>query len=160
MSTKYRREVAAKLATVLGIAGLACGALMPAQAGQEQNGQWLDEPTLQRVAAGYAATPVGVDLKDKDPVQVGLGSYIVNTTGICNHCHSSNQFYKAGFPLTTPDPSGQKGNPYFLSKSQGGISRAGKDQTAERRSSSIRRRSWPAVSSSALPAPPPSPPRT
>ncbi len=120
MSTKHRWKVAAKLATGLGIAGLACSALMSAQATEQGWGWTPDEATQQRIAAGYEATPVGVDLTDKDPLQVGIGSYIVNTTGMCNHCHSSNQFYKAGFPLVPKaKASDQTGNPYFLAKPKG-----------------------------------------
>ncbi len=118
MSTQYRWKVPAKLATVLGAAGLVCGALMSTQA---SGGDAMpDQNTQQRIAAGYVATPVGVDLTDKDPLQVGLGAYIVNTTGVCNHCHSANQYQKAGFPLTTSNPSKQTGNPYFLPPSLGG----------------------------------------
>jgi hypothetical protein len=74
----------------------------------------VDISTAQRIAAGYAATPVPVDLTGKDPRQVGVGSYIVNTVGVCNHCHSANQYYQAGFPITTTNASAQTGNPYFL----------------------------------------------
>jgi len=42
---------------------------------------------------------------------VGVGSYIVNVTGVCNHCHSSNQYLKAEYPQ---NQSAQTGNPYFL----------------------------------------------
>jgi hypothetical protein len=71
----------------------------------------LDQQTEQRIAAGYAATQVPVDLTGKNPLQVGVGSYIVNVTGVCNHCHSVNQYYKAEYPQAA---SLQTGNPYYL----------------------------------------------
>jgi hypothetical protein len=40
-----------------------------------------------RVKQGYAINPVTLDLTRKNRAMVGLGSYIVNTTG-CNDCHT------------------------------------------------------------------------
>jgi hypothetical protein len=71
----------------------------------------LDQNTADRIAAGYAASPVPINLTGKDPLQVGIGSYIVNGTGVCNHCHSVDQYYKAQYPQTV---AAQTGNPYYL----------------------------------------------
>jgi hypothetical protein len=71
----------------------------------------LDQQTKERIAAGYKMSQVPLDLKGKDPLQVGVGSYIVNGTGVCNHCHSVNQYYKAEYPQNQAD---KVGNPYFL----------------------------------------------
>jgi len=120
MSSKHRWKAATGLTTAL--AAVVGGVLISPQFASAWE---LDRQTAQRIAAGYAATPVGVDLTDKDPLQVGLGSYIVNTAGICNHCHSANQYYKAGFPLTTTDFSAQTGNPYFLPPPNGPYAFAG-----------------------------------
>ena len=109
MSATHRWKAKKGLTTAL-----AAAALVGSMLALPQSASALDQQTAQRIAAGYAATPVPVDLTGKDPLQVGLGAYIINTTGICNHCHSANQYYKAGFPLTTSDWSNQTGNPYFL----------------------------------------------
>jgi hypothetical protein len=46
-----------------------------------------DEQT--RIRIGFKIAPVPLALRDKDPNLVGLGSYIVNTTGTCNDCHTN-----------------------------------------------------------------------
>jgi len=61
------------------------------------------EATLSQI--GLAITPVPLNMVGKDPVMVGLGSYLVNAIGDCNGCHTGggppNLNYAAG------------GNPYF-----------------------------------------------
>src|SRR5215510_2716497 len=42
---------------------------------------------LTQILRGYKIAPVELNLKGKDWALVGLGSYIVNTTG-CNDCHT------------------------------------------------------------------------
>jgi hypothetical protein len=42
---------------------------------------------LAQILRGYKIAPVELNLKGKDWALVGLGSYIVNTTG-CNDCHT------------------------------------------------------------------------
>jgi hypothetical protein len=115
-NTAIRRKIARGFASI-GVAFL----ISPhtAMAANDASSDRVDTNTAQRIAAGYAATPVPIDLTGKDPVQVGVGAYIVNTVGLCNHCHSANQYYKAGFPITTSDSSGQTGNPYFLAAPSG-----------------------------------------
>lgn len=112
MSTKYRWRTADGARTVLAAVVFASCMLAGPQAVRASDVP--DTYTAQRIAAGYASTPVPVDLRGKDPLLVGLGAYIVNTVGVCNHCHSANQYNKAGFPITTSNFSGQTGNPYFL----------------------------------------------
>ena len=56
-----------------------------------------------RVQLGWAAVPVPLNLKGKNPAMVGLGSYLVNVAGDCNGCHSAG-------PQTEYAPGG---NPYF-----------------------------------------------
>ncbi len=117
MSARNQWNTATRLRKVQGFAVLVASILMYSQgarAADESSGARVDAYTAQRIAAGYAASPVPMDLTGKDPLQVGIGAYIVNTVGVCNHCHSANQYYKAGFPITTSDHSGQTGNPYFL----------------------------------------------
>ena len=53
----------------------------------DDNGRNRDE--LEReVQIGFRISPVKLNLKDKDPEVVGLGSYIVNAQGGCNDCHT------------------------------------------------------------------------
>lgn len=42
---------------------------------------------FSQILSGYAIAPVHLNLKGKDWALVGLGSYLVNTTG-CNDCHT------------------------------------------------------------------------
>jgi hypothetical protein len=56
-----------------------------------------------RVQIGWAAVPVPLNLKGKNPAMVGLGSYLVNVAGDCNGCHSAG-------PQTE---YANGGNPYF-----------------------------------------------
>lgn len=121
MSSRNRWKAATGL-TALAAAVIGGALISP------QSASALDRDTAQRIAAGYAATPVGVDLTGKDPLQVGMGAYIINTTGVCNHCHSANQYYKAGFPLITSNFSAQTGNPYFLPPPNGPYAFAGESR--------------------------------
>jgi hypothetical protein len=66
--------------------------LMSHQRGQAQ-GQGNDESQSQ-IQQGFAIAPVPLNLKGKNRALVGLGSYIVNTSG-CNDCHT-NPSYAAG----------------------------------------------------------------
>jgi hypothetical protein len=109
MSTRWK--AATGLKTVLATAVVVGGMLISSQFASEQA---LDQQTQQRIAAGYRATPVHLDLTGKDPSQVYLGSYIVNGTGICNHCHSVNQYYKAVNPYNADDYASYTGDPYYL----------------------------------------------
>ncbi len=57
------------------------------------------------IQIGYKIAPVRLNLSNKDPALVGLGSYLVNAVGDCNGCHTGggppNFNYAAGH------------NPYF-----------------------------------------------
>ncbi len=106
MSLKHSLLGAAGLKAALAGAAMAGGILALPQAASA-----VDPQTEQRIAAGYAASPVPLDLTGKDPQQVGLGSYIVNGTGLCNHCHSVNQYFQAVYPQNYAT---QSGNPYTL----------------------------------------------
>jgi hypothetical protein len=56
-----------------------------------------------RVQLGWAAVPVPLNMKGKNPAMVGLGSYLVNVAGDCNGCHSAGP----------PTEYARGGNPYF-----------------------------------------------
>ena len=88
----------------------------------------------RRIAAGYAASPVPLNLTGKNQAQVGIGSYIVNT-------HRRLQ------PLPQPTPSmSRRGNPYDLPPPNGPYT--GKIVNGKASSPSIKRRSWPAARNS------------
>jgi hypothetical protein len=52
---------------------------------------------LQQIFRGYEIAPVRLNLVGKDWALVGLGSYIVNTTG-CNDCHTHPNWAAGGNP--------------------------------------------------------------
>jgi hypothetical protein len=51
-----------------------------------------------RIARGFRIAPVRLDMSQKDPLLVGLGSYLVNTGG-CNDCHTTPNFAPGGDPF-------------------------------------------------------------
>jgi len=55
----------------------------------------LSESVIQR---GFEIAPVPLDLKGKNRALVGLGSYIVNTSG-CNDCHTNPPYADGGDPF-------------------------------------------------------------
>src|ERR1700745_3014078 len=52
---------------------------------------------LAEILRGYEIAPVWLTLAGKDLALVGLGSYIVNTTG-CNDCHTHPNWANGGNP--------------------------------------------------------------
>ena len=52
-----------------------------------------------RIARGFRIAPVRLDLARKDPLLVGLGSYLVNATGGCNDCHTAPSYAAGGNPF-------------------------------------------------------------
>jgi hypothetical protein len=78
------------VAGVLAVAGLLFGSAVRAQ-------------ELQQILRGYEIAPVSLNLKGKDWALVGLGSYLVNTTG-CNDCHTHPNWADGGNPyLAQPE---------------------------------------------------------
>ncbi len=63
-------------------------------------------PTQQRdldskwkeIRIGYEIAPVPLDTRGKNPLLVGLGSYIVNAQGSCTDCHTHPNFAAGGNP--------------------------------------------------------------
>jgi hypothetical protein len=90
---------------VLCSGGLACFAIAILLAGSVARAQ-----EVSQILRGYEIAPVPLDLKGKNPALVGLGSYLVNTTG-CNDCH------------THPNWAANK-SPYVLSQQPGQINTA------------------------------------
>jgi hypothetical protein len=61
------------------------------------------------VQQGFAISPVKLNLSGKDPLKVGLGSYIVNSSGDCSGCHSFPQYLEKG---NTAGSNPNAGDPY------------------------------------------------
>ena len=54
---------------------------------------------IEQILRGFEIAPVSLNLKGKDWALVGLGSYLVNTTG-CNDCHTHPNWASPGNPYT------------------------------------------------------------
>lgn len=52
-----------------------------------------------KIRQGYAINPVPLNMAGKNPAQVGLGSYIVNSTAGCNDCHTNPTYAEGGNPF-------------------------------------------------------------
>jgi hypothetical protein len=70
-------------------------------------GDGEDERELE-VQIGFRISPVKLNLKNKDPELVGLGSYIVNAQGGCNDCHTCPSYKPGHNPF--PPPFGVSGD--------------------------------------------------
>jgi len=58
-----------------------------------------DADSDHRILLGLQIAPVPLNMAGKDPQVVGLGSYLVNTVGGCNGCHSVQEFAVGGDPF-------------------------------------------------------------
>jgi hypothetical protein len=54
---------------------------------------------VPNILQGFEITPVPLNLIDKNPLLVGLGSYIVNAQGACNDCHTAPSYAPGGDPF-------------------------------------------------------------
>lgn len=73
-----------------------------------QAGDLNDNREEELIRLGFQIAPVPLNLQDKDPDLVGLGSFLVNAVADCNGCHT------AGVPPNLNYAAG--GNPYFNQK--------------------------------------------
>jgi hypothetical protein len=98
MTLKQIVKAALALSTVgiIVLAGMRAGSLK-VHADEENSAQDLAD-------IGLKIAPVPLNLQGKDPVLVGLGSYIVNAQADCNGCHTSS-------PMGTE--YGPSNNPYL-----------------------------------------------
>jgi len=67
----------------------------------DDNNQNPGERELE-VQTGFRISPVKLNLQDKDPELVGLGSYIVNAQGGCNDCHTCPSYSPGHNPFPAP----------------------------------------------------------
>lgn len=63
------------------------------------SGRDLSPAEIDRIVRGFLITPVPLDLRGKDPVLVGLGSYNINAKGGCNDCHTAPPYAPGGDPF-------------------------------------------------------------
>lgn len=52
-----------------------------------------------RVKVGFEINPVPLQLRGRNVLLVGLGSYLVNAAGGCNDCHTNPSFAEGGNPF-------------------------------------------------------------
>jgi hypothetical protein len=95
-----RVEFAKTIAAGAAFTALAALVMLIASPGQAANDS-QDEKRMIKI--GLETAPVPLDLSNKDPDLVGLGSFLVNVVADCNGCHSN--------PATSYVATG---NPYFL----------------------------------------------
>lgn len=101
MGTKHLKNAVATAVVAIAIA-VTLGSATRLE-GQDNN-SYNNDP---RVEQGFTIAPVPLNLAGKDRNLVGLGSYIVNSSGACNSCHTS------GAPPLYVYPYASGGNPYF-----------------------------------------------
>jgi hypothetical protein len=64
-----------------------------------QGGVNLSEEELNRVNTGFTIAPVPLNLRGRDAILVGLGSYLVNAAIGCGGCHTNPEFAEGGDPF-------------------------------------------------------------
>ena len=80
--------------------GLVVSAMLVAGVSQADEGN----SDAARARIGLSIAPVSLDLRHKNPLLVGLGSYIINAQGSCNDCHTHPNFAPGGDPyLNQPE---------------------------------------------------------
>jgi hypothetical protein len=68
----------------------------------DRNRREREDEGAREVQIGFSIAPVKLNLKDKDPELVGLGSYIVNAQGGCNDCHTCPSYAPGHNPFPPP----------------------------------------------------------
>jgi hypothetical protein len=87
--------------SVLALAVALASMIAPAQADDESQfeSRRLHQRLDSRIATGYEITPVQLNLRNRNRLLVGLGSYLVNAAGACNDCHTNPPFLDGGDPF-------------------------------------------------------------
>ena len=73
-------------------------ALLPVGLALADNGRGNSGDSESQIQRGYEINPVTLDLAGKNRAWVGLGSYIVNTSG-CNDCHTHPSYLPGHDPF-------------------------------------------------------------
>src|SRR5260221_2926539 len=68
----------------------------------DDNDRDRDSREADEIQIGFSISPVRLNLRDKDPELVGLGSYIVNAQGGCNDCHTCPSYAPGHNPFPAP----------------------------------------------------------
>jgi hypothetical protein len=68
----------------------------------DDNDRDRDKGEHDKVQIGFNISPVRLNLRDKDPELVGLGSYIVNAQCGCNDCHTCPSYAPGHNPFPAP----------------------------------------------------------
>ncbi|HVR09537.1 MAG TPA: cytochrome C [Thermoanaerobaculia bacterium] len=106
--------------------GLAAGALLVVLSGRSSaQGAAAGDDDATRIRIGFKVAPVPLNLHDKDPNMVGLGSYIVNTQGWCNDCHTLNPWAAGHDPTSGQEPQQMNAAQYLAGGSQFGTPQGG-----------------------------------
>jgi len=80
--------------------GLTATAVLADDSAEQQSTRAASSELLaSRVAVGYRISPVELQLRGKNRLLVGLGSYLVNASGACNDCHTHPSFAPGGDPF-------------------------------------------------------------
>lgn len=58
-----------------------------------------DSIEQHRIRVGFNIAPVPLDVHNKNAKMVGLGSYLVNSIGGCNDCHTNPSYAPGGDPF-------------------------------------------------------------
>ncbi len=67
----------------------------------------LPQAEAERIRRGYEIAPVPLDVAGKDPLLVGLGSYIVNAQAVCADCHSCPTYTPGHNPFPPTQGDGE-----------------------------------------------------
>lgn len=99
----YGKLISTAAAAAAVVAGISF--ISPAgHASNDNNGAQDEKLMIQTGLAVAANAGIALNMSNKDPDQVGLGSYLVNVIGDCNGCHTSNPSMEYA----------DRGNPYLL----------------------------------------------
>jgi hypothetical protein len=78
--------------------------------GQTNDQNQEDQSLQSEIQIGFAINPVPLNLQGKNRALVGLGSYIVNSQGGCNDCHTCPSYVPGTNPFPPPFGAGAPGN--------------------------------------------------
>jgi hypothetical protein len=88
------KRMKAKKHVVFALAGIAFALVATSEAQRP-----APDTEQSRIVRGYQIAPVPLRLRGRDRALVGLGSYIVNSQGGCNDCHTNPSYAPGGDPF-------------------------------------------------------------
>jgi hypothetical protein len=94
-------KVNLKLSVLIALLGLAIFICIPHTWAQDKDDKDEKGKGDNEVQRGFEIAPVALNLKHKDRDLVGLGSYIVNSQGGCNDCHTCPSYDPNDNPYVT-----------------------------------------------------------